>query len=88
MYIESELIKKWKPLIKVKRALLEKWVEKKIIEELLDQKKEEIEDWIVNKIKKEIEKLKHRWKDGFDIIQILLRRGYRFSDIKKVLNND
>lgn len=85
-YIRSEIWKKWKPKIIVYRKLLEKWIDKNIIEEVFEELDDEIKEGIYSKIEKEIQKLKAKWKDWFDILQILLRRWYRLSDIKKVLN--
>jgi len=86
MYIESELIKKWKPKAVVYKKLLEKWIDRDIIEEIFSDLKEEIQEWIINKIMLEIDKLKRKWKNGFDIIQILMRRWYALKDIKKAIN--
>ena len=87
-YIRSEIWKKWKPKIIVYKKLLQKWVDKDIVDEAFRQLGEEIEEGILQKIEKEIKKLKQKWKNWFDIIQILLRRWYHLSDIKKVLNKD
>jgi SOS response regulatory protein OraA/RecX len=86
MYIETELIKKWKPKVVVVKKLLEKWVDKSIINQVISDLEEQIQDGQIEKIQKEIVKLKQRWKNGFDIIQALMRRGYSLSLIKKAIN--
>ena len=85
MYIESELIKKWKPLIVVKNTLLSKWVDSNIVNQLIDEKFKEIAEWIINKLIQEIVKMKQKWKEWFDIIQTLMRRGYSLKFIKKAI---
>jgi len=84
-YINSELIKKWKPVVMVKSKLLLKWVDKHIIEEVLSSQEEDIDTALWEAIKKEIEKYKRKWLEWFDIIQKLLWKWYKMNDIKKVI---
>ncbi len=42
---------------------------------------------IHEKIKKEIKAYKKKNIDGFDIIQKLMRKGYKLDDIKRVIEN-
>jgi SOS response regulatory protein OraA/RecX len=47
----------------------------------------DMQEGIEGRIKKEIEWYKKRWVDGFDIIQKLMRKGYKLDDIKRVIEN-
>ena len=78
---------KGKPAIKIIQKLQQKWVPQDIIKDTL--KKYELEMWegTLAKIKKEIQAYKRRDVDGFDIIQKLLRKGYKLADIKCVIEN-
>ncbi len=87
MYIESELIKKWKPIRVVKLALYRKGVSKDIIDKVFEIYNNEIKGGIYSKISNEIKKYKLKWYSGFDIIQKLLSRWYYLKDIKKVLDD-
>ncbi len=86
-YIRSEVVNKGKPAIKIIQKLQQKWVPQDIIKDTL--KKYELEMWegTLAKIKKEIQAYKRRDVDGFDIIQKLLRKGYKLADIKCVIEN-
>ena len=57
----------------------------KIIAELSNQFAEDIQEGIENRIQKEINQYKKKGVDGFEIIQKLMRKGYRLADIKKVV---
>jgi SOS response regulatory protein OraA/RecX len=85
LYVESELVKKGKPAALVRAKLLQKWVDRHLIKEIMDKNDEEITEWIHSAIKQQIDKLKKRWIDWFDIIQKLMQKGYRISDIKKTI---
>ena len=86
-YLRSECGRKGKPLITITQKLREKWVDKDIIREIAKSMEHEMNEWIAEKIKKDIAICKKRWEDGFDIIQRLMKKGYRLDDIKKVINN-
>jgi len=86
MYLNSEVIKKWKPMQLIVRKLLQKWVDKKLIYSVCDELEADIQDWISAKIEKEIERLKATGLDWFDVLQKLTQKGYKLSDIKKVIN--
>ncbi len=86
LYIESELIKKGKPLIVVRNKLISKWIDKTIVDKLLEEYKNQIDSWISERIKKEIEKYKSKWLNGFEIIQKLIMKWYKISDIRKLLD--
>jgi len=84
-YFRSECARKGKPTIAVTQKLREKGVAKDTIQAISRNMEKEIQEWIYEKIKKDIEVCKKRWEDGFDIIQRLMKKWYRLDDIKKVI---
>ncbi|HKL44267.1 MAG TPA: regulatory protein RecX [Candidatus Absconditabacterales bacterium] len=86
-YIRSELVNKGKPIINVRNKLYHKGVDKSLVNEILEEYKSEIEKGIYKKIRKEIDAYKRKGVEGFDIIQKIMRKGYRLDDIKEVINN-
>ncbi len=84
-YFYSECVKKWKPSFVVKWKLFQKWIDKNTINDVFVEMEDDINKWVKNGIKKEIEKYKNKWIDWFDIIQKLTSRWYSIDDIKKVL---
>lgn len=86
-YVRSELVNKWKPVIAVRIKLIQKWVDKKIIDDIISDYKHDIAWGIKEKILKEIENYKKKWVEWFDIIQKLMRKWYQLDEIKKVINN-
>ncbi len=85
-YIDSHLIRKWKPIIYVKSRLAEKWVNMNDVKELIWENIDDINEWIWNQIRKEIEKYKAKDINQLDILQKLTRKWYTINQIKKVLN--
>jgi regulatory protein len=86
-YVRSELVNKWKPVIIIRNKLYKKWVDKSLINEIINEYEEDILVGIFQKIKKEIDNYKKKEVDWFDIIQKLMRKGYRLDDIKEVIKN-
>ena len=86
MYLQSECIRKGKPIIVVVKKLLEKRVDKTIITTEIKKVEEEVQDGIYQKIKSEIAAYKKKDLEWFDIIQKILKKGYKLDDIKKVIN--
>lgn len=86
-YIRSEVINKGKPAIRVIQKLYQKWVPQEIVRDVLKKYDDEMGEGIHDKIKKEIQAYKRKDVDGFDIIQKLMRKGYKLVDIKKVIEN-
>lgn len=84
-YFHSECVKKWKPYLVIKSKLIQKWIDKEIINQVYSEMENEIVNWLHGWIKKEIVKYKKKWLDGFDIVQKLYSRWYSIDDIKKVL---
>ena len=84
-YLNSEVMRKGKPLFLVQQKLTMKGIDPKIIADLSNQFAEDIQEGIENRIQKEINQYKKKGVDGFEIIQKLMRKGYRLEDIKKVV---
>lgn len=85
LYLNSEVVKKWKPLVPVLMKLRSKGIHNDIVQKVKEELDEDIQEWTQAKIAREIEKNKAKGMTGFDIIQKLRSRGYRISDIKKVI---
>lgn len=83
LYLNSEVVRKWKPIFVVKWKLLSKWVDKEMLEEIIDSMEEDIEWGIMNKIEQESKKLKAKWLDWITIIRKLLSKWYKLDAIKK-----
>ncbi|MCX6825101.1 MAG: regulatory protein RecX [candidate division SR1 bacterium] len=86
-YIKSEVVNKGRPAIRIILKLQQKGVPQEIIKEILKKYQEDMGEGIHEKIKKEIAAYKKRDVDGFDIIQKLMRKGYKLDDIKKVIQS-
>jgi regulatory protein len=86
-YINSEVIRKWRPLLVISQKLETRGIDKAIISKVIHEAWDEIEQWIHQWIEKEIQQYKKKWVDGFDIIQKLMRKGYRLGDIKRVIKS-
>jgi len=86
MYLNSEVIRKWKPLFMVQQKLFQKWINKDIIDELKTEYESDLQIWMKEKISREIRKMKQKDIDWFDIIQKLMRRWYHIDMIKEVIH--
>lgn len=60
LYFQSESVKKGKPPYLVKQKLLQKGVDKAIVEKVYGQLEKDIDEGIIVRIKKEVEKLKKK----------------------------
>ncbi len=85
MYIESELVHKGKPSVVIYKKLLEKWIDKQILKDLMTKFETQADEGISARIRKEIDRLKNLGDEGIVIIQKLMRRGYTVSQIKECL---
>lgn len=85
LYLQSELSSKGKVPALVKAKLIHKGVDKSIIHDAFDMLSDDIEKWITERIKKEINKLKKKWLEWYDILVKISQKGYKTSDIKKAL---
>ncbi len=86
LYINSEVVRKGKPMMIIKQKLRQKWIDKEITKKIINKLEIEIQEWIYKKIKKDIENYKSKEVTGFDIIQKLMRKWYKLDDIKAVIN--
>ena len=84
-YINSEVIRKGRPLIVITQKLEMRGIDKAIISKIIHEAWDDIENWTLQWIQKEINQYKKKWVDGFDIIQKLIRKWYRLWDIKRVI---
>ena len=76
-YINSEVIRKGRPLIVITQKLEMRGIDKAIISKVIHEAWDDIENWTLQWIQKEINQYKKKWVDGFDIIQKLIRKWYR-----------
>ncbi len=88
LYIQSEIVKKGKLPALVKSKLLHKWVDKDIIDEIMGSKEEEMNAGVHERIRKEIEKYKKKWLDGYEIMLKISQKGYRISEIRKAIKGE
>ncbi len=86
-YIDFHCVRRGKPIIWVKQKLFEKWVDKEIIQEVIEKKIDDINKGIWKKIKKEIEQYKAKGLDWLEILEKLTRKGYTYNQIKKVIDS-
>ena len=84
-YINSEVIRKGRPLLVITQKLEMRGIDKSIISKVVHDAWDEIDNWVLQWIEKEIKQYKKKWVDGFDIIQKLMRKLYRLGDIKRVI---
>jgi len=84
-YFYSEVEKNGRPVYVAKQKLLQRGVPKHLIDAYLMEHEAEISEGIYEGIEKQIASYKKKGVEGFDIIQKLMKKGYRLQDIKKVL---
>ena len=87
-YINSEVIRKGRPLLVITQKLEIRGIDKSIISKIVHDAWNEIDNWVLQWIEKEIKQYKKKWVDGFDIIQKLMRKWYRLWDIKRVIKKN
>lgn len=87
-YLNSEVMRKGKPLLVITQKLIIKGIDKSLLSELTHKYAEDIQSGIYEGIAIEIRQYKKKGIEGFDIIQKLLRKGYRLWDIKKVIKGE
>ena len=88
LYFNSEVVRKWRPIYVAKNKLRQKWVDERLVSAYISEHENEIESGIHQKIRKEINQYKARGVDGFDIIQKIMRKGYKLDDIKTVIQKN
>lgn len=84
-YLNSEVIRKGKPLLLIKQKLLIKGVEKHLLLEIIASLEEEMHEGQANKIVKEIVRLREKGKTDPEIVQILVRKWFSYELVKKNL---
>lgn len=82
-YLQSEVVRKGKPLLLIKQKLLLKGIEKHLLNELIAAMDEEMGEWQSTKIAKEIARLRSKGKSDPEIIQTLIRRWFSYETIKQ-----
>lgn len=87
LYIQSEIVKKGKIPALVKKKLLFKWADPDMIDACMAQNIDEMNDGVIQRIRKEIEKYKKRGLEGYDIVVKIAQKGYRVSDIRKAIKD-
>ena len=85
MYVRSDVVKKGKPSLALRKKLEMKGIDKATLNDVFNENQADMQEGIEKKIKKDIEQYKAKDVDGFDIIQKLMRKGYKLGDIKKVI---
>lgn len=86
-YIKSEVVNKGKPAIRIIQKLQQKGIPPDILKEMLRKYESGMTEGIHVKIKREIAAYKKKNVEWFDIIQKLMRKWYKLSDIKHVIEN-
>ena len=84
-YFYSEVEKNGRPVYVAKQKLLQRGAPKHLIDEYVAKHEDELSEGIFRGIEKQIAVYKKKGVDGFDIIQKLMKKGYRLQDIKKVI---
>lgn len=82
-YLNSEVVRKGKPVLLIKQKLLIKWVDKELLNELIEDMEEEMQEGQSTKIAKEITRLHEKGKTNPEIIQSLMRKGFAYEEIRK-----
>lgn len=85
LYIQSEIVKKWKVPYLIKQKLLHKWIEKSTLDAIFKEYEDEMHEWIQERIRKEVDRLKKKGLDWYDIVIKIAQKGYRIQDIKNAL---
>lgn len=84
-YFESEVINKGKSLNAIKKKMYEKWIDKDLMNQVIEELWEELESTTVTNLAKEIRKLSNQWHDIIKIYEKLARKWHRYDDIKGAL---
>ena len=84
-FFYSEVEKKGKPLFLIKKKLQQRGIPDDLLDRYVEENEESLQIGIEKGIEREIDTYKKKGIDGFDIIQKILRKGYRLQDIKTVI---
>lgn len=86
-YLNSEVARKGKPLLLIKQKLLTKWVDKQLLEELIEDMDADIQEGQATKIAKEIVRLRDKGKTDPEIVQTLTRKWFDYMMIRTALTS-
>lgn len=84
-YLNSQIANKGKPVFLIKQKLKQKGISENMINDYLKEHEQELQEWIHDRIKKEIKQYKQKGIEWFDIIQKLMKKWYKLDDIKSVI---
>lgn len=84
-YLHSEVVRKGKPLLLIKQKLLMKWIDKSVLNELIESLEEEMHEGQASKIAKEIVRLREKGKTDPEIIQALTRKWFRYEEVSSLV---
>lgn len=86
-YLNSEVVRKGKPLLLIKQKLIHKWVDKTLLQELIESMEDEMQIGQEEKIAKEIARLRWKGKSDPEIIQTLMRKWFAWDTIRELLKH-
>lgn len=86
-YLNSEVSRKGKPLLLIKQKLLMKWIEKQLLQHLIEEMEEDMHEGQANKIAKEIVRLREKWKTDPEIVQVLTRKWFSYELVKQKISH-
>ncbi len=84
-FFYSEVEKKGKPLFVIKKKLQQRGIPAYLLDRYVENNEENLQIGVEKWIEREIDAYKKKGVEGFDIIQKILRKGYRLQDIKTVI---
>lgn len=85
LYLKSEVIKKWKPLLRVRHKLTSKWIPTDILKEIEWELEKEMQTGMQTKIVREADLLSQKGQGYREVVKRLQGRWYFLSDIKAAL---
>lgn len=88
LYLTSEVGRKGKPLNKIIQKLRAKGIAKDILDAACEAWTDDLRWGELQKIVREIEKLRAKGKDDISLTKTLMTRGYWYSQIKEALHPD
>lgn len=86
-YLNSEVVRKGKPILLIKQKLLMKGIEKHLLLEIIESMEEEMQDGQATKIAKEIVRLREKGKTDPEIVQSLTRKWFRYDEVLPLLKH-
>lgn len=85
IYIHSDVIKKWKPIVVVEQKLLDKGVDKGYIDSFIKDNRDDIQKWMSKKIKELAKEYRKRGVDDLTLVQKILENWYSLRFLKEYL---